>query len=108
MVAEGIANWIIQEVEKELADIKTTVLNTLQSKITVMDIEHGEIQTEMNLPIPLKSLDALPKTDIDYMPYVTKVQRLIPEMPSLSIPSVLLPPFEGNTVVYKIIHISKR
>jgi len=99
MVAEGIANWIIREVEKEIADIKTTVLNTLQSKITVMDIAHGEIQAEMHLPIPLKSLDAMPKTDIDYMPYVSKVQKYIPEMPSLSIPSVLLPPFEGVATI---------
>ncbi|XP_067677413.1 uncharacterized protein [Haliotis asinina] len=44
-------------------------------KITVWDPEHGEIQIELNLPIPLKSLDTLP----DVQPYLRKVTTTINE-----------------------------
>ncbi|KAL4237155.1 hypothetical protein ACF0H5_005535 [Mactra antiquata] len=91
MVAEDIADWIVEEIEKEIADIKSTILNAIKSKITVMDLQNGEIQAEMHLPIPLKSLDVVP--NVDFTPYMSRVQKYIPKMPSVS--SILLPSFEG-------------
>ncbi|KAL4235818.1 hypothetical protein ACF0H5_004208 [Mactra antiquata] len=91
MVAEEIADWIVVEIEKEIAEVKSTILNAIKSKITVMDLQNGEIQAEMHLPIPLKSLDVVP--NVDFTPYMSRVQKYIPKMPSVS--SILLPSFEG-------------
>jgi len=61
----------------------------------VYDPVHGEIQAEVHLPIPLKSLDALPIVNVD----MSTLQDLIPELPSISLPSwndsKWLPPYAG-------------
>ena len=98
MVGKTVVEWIREEIEKEISDVKATVLNLMKTKVTVYDPSNGEIQMELHLPIPLKSLDVVPKVDI--IPFVTKAKSYIPSMPSLSMPSsdvtTWLPPFDGN------------
>lgn len=101
MVAEAIINWIRGEIEKEISDIKATVINTMRSKVTVYDPKNGEIQMEFHLPIPLKSLDVIPTVDLT--PYITKANKFVPEMPSISLPSsdikTWLPPYNGKSSI---------
>lgn len=101
MVARAVADWIREEIEKEISDIKATVLNLMKSKFTVYDPSNGEIQMEFYLPLPLKSLDVVPK--IDFMPYIAKAKSYVPQIPSLSLPSAdirtWLPPFDGKYTV---------
>jgi len=105
-VLDAIVEWIEEEVERELSDIRATFINIAKPEVTVYDPEHGEIQTEVHLPLPIESLDIVPT--IDVTPYVNKARQYIPETPRVSIPTVdmsnLLPPFnavarlEGNTI----------
>ncbi|XP_053393703.1 uncharacterized protein LOC123525510 [Mercenaria mercenaria] len=101
MVGKAVADWIREEIEKEISDIRATVMNLLKSKVTVYDLKNGEIQMEFHLPVPLKSLDVIPK--VDFMPYVVKAKSYIPNMPSLSMPSTdvttWLPPFDAMATV---------
>lgn len=98
MIANTIAEWIREEVKKEVSDVKATVMNFMDSKATVYDPKNGEIQIDFQLPIPLKSLDLMPT--IDFMPYITKAKLYMPTMPSIYLPSTdiktWLPPFDGN------------
>ena len=96
-VVTVIMEWLKNEVERELSDIRATILNIEKSAITVYDPTHGELQTEIHLPIPLKSLDVIPIFDI--APYVTRARRYIPRVHMMSVPSsnirTWLPPYEG-------------
>ena len=101
-VAKAISDWVREEIENEIADIKATVLRFKKTTLTVYDLEHGEIQAEVHLPIPLKSLDALPTVDVD----MSSMEDLIPRIPSISLPSwnesSWLPPYDGmlNESIY--------
>ncbi|XP_067677415.1 uncharacterized protein [Haliotis asinina] len=76
---QKIPNLVKQEVKNYTRD----ALTMYGPKITVWDPEHGEIQIELSLPIPLKSLDTLP----DVQPYVQKattaINEYIPDKTSL-------------------------
>ncbi|XP_060574103.1 apolipophorins-like [Ruditapes philippinarum] len=101
MVGKAVAEWVKEEIEKELSDLKAFVLNLMKTKVTVYDPSNGEIQMEVHLPIPLKSLDVIPKVDI--VPFVTRAKSFIPSMPSLSMPSTdittWLPPFDAMATI---------
>ena len=88
----------MEEIEKELNEIRATIIRFEKSSVTVYDPAHGEIQMELHLPVPLKSLDTIP--DVDLVPYINKVKKYIPNVPSISLPSTdiktWLPPFPGN------------
>ncbi|XP_067679783.1 uncharacterized protein [Haliotis asinina] len=65
---------IIKEMVEEEIEKYTQYLNFLEkSKVTVWDPEHGEIQMDVYLPIPLKSLDSLPEMDA----YVDRVRKTV-------------------------------
>lgn len=102
MVTKAVVDWIREEIENEIADIKAKVLRFKKTALTVYDPEHGEIQAEVHLPIPVKSLDSMPNIDVD----MSKMQDLIPEMPSLSFPSwnetSWLPPYDGNSHILNL------
>jgi hypothetical protein len=94
MVGKAVAKWVKEEIEIELSDVKAFVLNLMKTKVTVYDPSNGEIQMEVHLPVPLKSLDGI------IVPFVTRAKSFIPSMSSLSMPSTdittWLPPFDGN------------
>ena len=111
-VVDYVIEWIKSEIEKELSDIQATIVNLKRTSVTVYDPKHGEIQMDIHLPFPLRSLDAVPT--IDMTPYVSKVQRLIPAVPSVALPSTdistWLPPFAGlfalnHSQAYCIVYI---
>ena len=92
-VASAIFDWIKEEVDRELSDIKAILVNLRNTTtITVYDPEHGEIQAEVRLPFALKSLDEVPTYVFD----TSKIQKYIPTMPTISIPNKWLPPYEGT------------
>ncbi|XP_046361600.2 uncharacterized protein LOC124138779 [Haliotis rufescens] len=65
---------IIKEMVEEEIQKYRQYLNFLEkSKVTVWDPEHGEIQMDVYLPIPLKSLDSLPEVDS----YVDRVKNAV-------------------------------
>lgn len=65
---------IIKEMVEEEIQKYRQYLNFLEkSKVTVWDPEHGEIQMDVYLPIPLKSLDSLPEVDA----YVDRVKNAV-------------------------------
>ncbi|XP_071119448.1 uncharacterized protein [Haliotis cracherodii] len=70
-------------VKQEFTNFTRDALTMYNPKITVWDPERGEIQIELCLPIPLRSLDRLP----DVQPYVqnakTTVSKYIPDRTSL-------------------------
>ncbi|XP_052255844.1 uncharacterized protein LOC127861416 isoform X2 [Dreissena polymorpha] len=91
-VASAIFDWIKEEVDRELSDIKAILVNLRNTTIvTVYDPEHGEIQAEVRLPFALKSLDEVPTYVFD----TSKIQKYIPTMPTISIPNKWLPPYEA-------------
>lgn len=94
-VAQFLMDWIREEVEKEISDIKATILNLKKTTLTVYDPEHGEIQAEIHLPIPVKSLDVIPEVNVDF----SRLQKYVPEMPTIQLPTVdvtkWLPPYDG-------------
>ncbi|WAR23156.1 APLP-like protein [Mya arenaria] len=99
IIAQAIIDWIKEEIEIELSDIKATLLNLKKSTITVYDPKHGEIQAEIHLPLPIKTLDAVPVIEMD----MSKTQKYIPKMPSISLPSSdvskWLPPYEAIATI---------
>ena len=98
MIVEAIADWIKEEIDAEISDLKATLLNLKKSTVTVYDPKNGEIQVELHLPFPVKSLQALPV--IDVTPFSTKLKSYRPFIPSLSLPSAdvtsWIPPFDGK------------
>ena len=81
---------------KDLLKLKRFVMTATLSPVTIYDPEHGEIQAEFFLPIPLKSLDTLPVIDL-YKYYdmikaqTKKISNNIPDMSG-----EWMPPFTGN------------
>ncbi|XP_046338509.2 uncharacterized protein LOC124119888 [Haliotis rufescens] len=70
-------------VKRELTNYTRDALTIYNPQITAWDPEHGEIQIELCLPIPLRSLDRLP----DVQPYVQNakatVSKYIPDKTTL-------------------------
>jgi hypothetical protein len=101
MIVEAIADWIKEEIDAEISDLKATLLNLKKSTVTVYDPKNGEIQVELHLPFPVKSLQALPV--IDATPFSTKLKSYRPSIPSLSLPSAdvtsWIPPFDGHATI---------
>ncbi|GFO03307.1 apolipophorin [Plakobranchus ocellatus] len=59
----------------ELAKMKRTIMDFRKSRVTVYDPEHGELQFELYLPVPLKSLYDEPQLNPEL--YITQAQRLL-------------------------------
>ncbi|GFR65207.1 apolipophorin [Elysia marginata] len=59
----------------ELAKLKKTIMDFRKTKVIVYDPERGELQLEMYLPIPLKSLYEAPELNPER--YVAHAQRLV-------------------------------
>ncbi|XP_067677414.1 uncharacterized protein [Haliotis asinina] len=72
---EGHLQKIPNLVKHGVMNYTRDALTMYGPKTTVWDPEHGEIQIELSLPIPLKSLDTLP----DVQPYVHKAKTTINE-----------------------------
>ncbi|XP_041357844.1 uncharacterized protein LOC121374798 [Gigantopelta aegis] len=68
---------LMKEIIQEEFEKYTPFLQIFKkSKVTVYDPEHGEIQMEMYLPIPLQSLDTAPNV----LPHITRAyNRYIPD-----------------------------
>lgn len=98
MVVDAIIDMIIEDIEKELSDIKASVFSLTKTTFTVYDPVNGEIQADIHLPIPLRSLDEIPV--IDVAPYMTKVEQYkakLPGMPQISTDvSTWIPPYDGR------------
>ena len=98
MIVDAIVDWIKGEVEAEISDIKATLLNLKKSTVLVYDPKHGEIQAELHLPFPVKSLETLPAVDVTSL--LSKYHSYSPSMPSISLPSTdvtsWVPPFDGR------------
>ena len=94
----AIYNLLLEEINEDLDQILATIIRFEKSTVTVYDPAQGEIQTELHLPVPLKSLDTVPT--VDYVPYINKVKKYVPSLPSISVPSsdirTWIPPFPGN------------
>ncbi|XP_046569575.1 uncharacterized protein LOC124277891 [Haliotis rubra] len=85
---QSIYEIIKEMIEEEVQKYREQLVFLEKSKVTVWDPEHGEIQIDLYLPIPLQSLDTLPeiqtyvqraKTAINtYIPDKATYQRYIP------------------------------
>jgi len=98
MVVDAIVDMIKSEIEKELSDLKASVISLTKTTFTVYDPANGEIQAEIHLPIPLRSLEEVPV--IDTTPYITKMKQYrsrLPGLPQISTDvSTWLPPHDGG------------
>jgi len=101
LAAMTVFEWIKSEFLAEVSDIREAIMNFEKSSITVWDPEHGEIQTDVYLPLPVQTLDTLPTYDVNS--YASRVQSYVPnmkfDMPSTDV-SKWVPPFEGMFSFY--------
>ncbi|XP_071118647.1 uncharacterized protein [Haliotis cracherodii] len=70
-------------VNRELTNYTRDALTKYKPQITVWHPEHGEIQIELSLPIPLRSLDRLPDVQTYVQNAKTTVSKYIPDRTSL-------------------------
>ncbi len=81
---ESIYEMIKELVEEEFYNYREKLVFLEKSRITVWDPEHGEIQMELYLPVPLESLDTLPELDTSYLEKAKNtLKKYIPEKKTL-------------------------
>ncbi|CAG5119505.1 unnamed protein product, partial [Candidula unifasciata] len=89
----------------ELMKLRSYLVDFEKSRVIVFDPERGELQCEIHLPIPLKSLTEAPEIKVDK--YFNSMQKWVQiNVPSFNysiwdtyydyVPSLELPPFEAS------------
>ena len=67
---KSIFTMLVEMIQEELEHYESYLDILDRSRVIVMDPDHGEIQVEVYLPIPLSSLDTLP----DVIPHLDRVR----------------------------------
>ena len=78
-VVDTVYDYILGVVCEELDSLKNTVTHMQNSKVTVYDPAHGEIQMDTYLPIDVTTLRELPRVNDTFdMTYLNKLRSYFP------------------------------
>ncbi|XP_071116773.1 uncharacterized protein [Haliotis cracherodii] len=76
---QSIYDILKEMVEEEVQKYREQLVFLEKSKVTVWDPQHGEIQIELYLPIPVQSLDTLPEIQTYVQKAKTAISTYIPD-----------------------------